>query len=96
MGHSAPASYTDRPTTPPPQALAFQTDPHPWGPTHLDQHSQDIIDGDPSKGPFILPSQDLSTPKIQSRLAQHPGDSSKDVPCLRAVLLAGQRGSEPS
>lgn len=38
-------------------------------PVHLEEQSQDIVDSDPTKGTFILPSQDLGTPKIHRRLA---------------------------
>lgn len=38
-------------------------------PLYLQEHSQDIVDGDPTKGTFILPIQDLGTPKIHRRLA---------------------------
>ena len=77
----------------PPLLPTHHPPPQPWGRLwHLHQQAQDIVDGDPTKGAFILPCQELRAPEVHRGLAQGLADRSKDVLRLREILEAAQGG----
>lgn len=57
---------------------------------YLDECLQQVVDGDPAEGAFLVPCEDLSSTEVHRVLLNGLGDLSEDLISFCAILLPAE------